>query len=546
MTGLLAAAVRSAGWAGARAPPASPWVGAMRTLAAPRCTRSLCAASIPAAPGAAEAAAAELGGERAAPADGGAGAEWASLGMAPRLLTGVIDGLGHARPTPIQSRAFLAIRAVGAPDVVIAGETGIGKTLAYLLPALDALLAEAAPAQGGATASDTPEQGGAPPLPVGAALVLQPNADLAYQAAAVAGPLLAGTGLSLLNLHEPHEYGAVAAAHVLVGTPPRVLAALYEHAERLGPRLRLAVLDEADSLLSGSFKTGARQKYPVEQLLLALRQERKARAADAASAADESPGAPPPAVRALQHVLVGATVPAHGTRNVRARVLQLFPRAAWVQSAGLHAIVPGLAVSLLRVGGAGRPARDDALAAALGGGDGGNGGGVQTLVFANTLPGVERALSVLAELGVPAAPFHKKVAVPDRRLTLARFASGEVRALVSTGLAARGLDLPAVEHVVEYEFAQNVVEHLHRVGRTARASRPGRATCLVGPEDEDLAAAIEAGLDAGTGIESAVSRNRSFRNRIKRRAAEGAGGETGAAPRGAAGGDDDDDEEGRD
>jgi len=70
--------------------------------------------------------------------------------------------------------------------------------------------------------------------------------------------------------------------------------------------------------------------------------------------------------------------------------------------------------------------------------------------------------------------------------------------------------------VVEFEFASNVVEHLHRVGRTARARRQGRATCLVGPADADLSRAIQAGLNAGTGIEAAISRNRSFRNRVKR------------------------------
>lgn len=500
-----------------RGPTASPF-GVSAWLARPFAARALCRAS-------------------SAEAAGGAGGDdddldgpappWASLGMAAQLLDAV-GQLKHELPTPIQARAFAAIRAPDAADVVIAGETGIGKTLAYLLPAIDALLAERGEA---GERDENAGDGGA-----ATALVLQPNADLAYQAAAAAEQLVAGTGLTVVNLHAAHDERDARRCSVLIGTPPRVLEVANLE------RARFVVLDEADSLLSGSFKTGARQKYPIEQLLLALRQEVRARATDA-----KADGLEEGAALRLQHVLVGATVPAHGTRNVRARVQQLFPNAVWVQSAGLHATVRALEIQFVNVGGAQTPSREDALAAAMreatadsaAEAAGAEPTGGQVLVFANTLPGVERALAVLDRLGVPAAPFHKKVPVVERRQTLGEFARGELRALVSTGLAARGLDLPRVEHVIEFEFAQNVVEHLHRVGRTARARREGRATCLIGPDDADLARAIQAGLDAGTGIESAVSRNRSFRNRIKRARANEAAYE---AERSGGGGVDDEDD----
>ena len=279
---VLAAALRAA-CVGARAAPlVSPWLGGARPLALVCRARALCAASdAPRAGAPADAGSADDGLAGAA-ADADAD-EWAALGMAPELLNAVVGTLGHARPTPIQVRAFAAIRDPAARDVVIAGETGIGKTLAYLLPALDALLVEAAGADAhaeGTTAAaaaaddeDHDDHDASGRELRGALLVLQPNADLAYQAAAVAAALLRGTALDggVLNLHEPHEFAAVSRAHVLLGTPPRLLDALLAHAERLGPRVRCAVLDEADALLAGSFKVGARQKYPVEQLLLALR-----------------------------------------------------------------------------------------------------------------------------------------------------------------------------------------------------------------------------------------------------------------------------------
>mmetsp|Transcript_35961 Transcript_35961/g.89453 ORF Transcript_35961/g.89453 Transcript_35961/m.89453 type:complete len:411 (+) Transcript_35961:3-1235(+) len=347
--------------------------------------------------------------------------DWQSLGMAPRLLEAV-GALGHATPTPIQSRAFAAIRAPEQHNVVIAGETGIGKTLAYLLPAIDALLQERAAALAADLSIAEVADGAETPAPQdpGLVLVVQPNADLSYQAAATAEKLLEGTGLTLVNLHAAHDYQDIARCNVLIGTSPRVLASAAIE------RTRFAVLDESDALLAGSFKTGARQKYPIEQLLLELRRElrfrKQEREGDPAGLAGGMP---------LQHVLVGATVPAYGTRNVKVRIDQLFPDAQWVQSPGLHRTLDKLEVTFVKIDRG--LSREQALANALSADELAR--EAQTLVFANTVSGVERALEELERLQVSAAPFHKNIPVSERRDILERFQSGELRALVSTGLA---------------------------------------------------------------------------------------------------------------
>ena len=94
----------------------------------------------------------------------------------------------------------------------------------------------------------------------------------------------------------------------------------------------------------------------------------------------------------------------------------------------------------------------------------------RALVFANTLASAEEAYAAVrnSPLGSQAAHFHKGVAAAERRRALDAFQSGELSVLVCTGLASRGIDFRDVAHVVQYEAATNVVEHMHRVGRTAR------------------------------------------------------------------------------
>ena len=127
----------------------------------------------------------------------------------------------------------------------------------------------------------------------------------------------------------------------------------------------------------------------------------------------------------------------------------------------------------------------------------------RTLVFANSAPRANEAFKLLrrAELvGDDASAFHPGVPPADRVKLLERFAKADDGLLVCSGLGARGIDLPDVQLVVEYQLAPNVIEHVHRVGRTARAGKQGRAVSLVNEEstnEAELVAEVERCVKGG-------------------------------------------------
>jgi superfamily II DNA/RNA helicase len=166
----------------------------------------------------------------------------------------------------------------------------------------------------------------------------------------------------------------------------------------------------------------------------------------------------------------------------------------------------------------------------------------QVMVFLNTAEAAQRLASSLNEVGVRCGQFHKLAGSEQRQRDLEAFREGSERILVCTDSAGRGLDLPNVRHVIQAEFALNVVQHQHRVGRASRAGRPGRATNLYNeaaeplvqsirgvPETQELDFASEereqpqrvtedAGAASGEGnIEKSFSRRRGFRKNMRRR-----------------------------
>ena len=112
--------------------------------------------------------------------------------------------------------------------------------------------------------------------------------------------------------------------------------------------------------------------------------------------------------------------------------------------------------------------------------------GQLTMIFLNTADAAERFAEVLRGAGVQCVQFHKLCPSAEREASLRRFREGSVKIFVCTDSAARGLDLPQVRHVVQAEFALNVVQHQHRVGRASRAGRIGRATNFVFPSSRAL------------------------------------------------------------
>lgn len=159
----------------------------------------------------------------------------------------------------------------------------------------------------------------------------------------------------------------------------------------------------------------------------------------------------------------------------------------------------------------------------------------QVMVFLNTALTAQKLAASLSSLGVRCAEFHKLIGAEERQRNLSAFREGGERILVCTDSAGRGLDLPFVRHVIQAEFAENVVQHQHRVGRASRAGRAGRATSLyttsaaalvesirsAGAAEQLPVTSIEVGDGAGAqasaaGIERSFSRRRGFRKRMKR------------------------------
>jgi len=248
-------------------------------------------------------------------------------------------------------------------------------------------------------------------------------------------------------------------------------------------------------------------------------------------------GAPPSRARVRQ----GA--PAGGALRAR------FPGAAWVTGAALHRALPRVTHAWVDVeadegeegevaaGGGGRggavprtPWKDALIAAVVlpGSGAGAGAGAAlpgRTLVFCRDPKAAARAADALRDAGLAGVVTYTAADRPaDRAAILAALAAAPGAApaaaapsiLVATDAAARGLDVPGLSHVVQAHFAANAIDFLHRVGRTARAGGAGRVTSLVGPASADLAAAVRGAVEAGSPLEGAFSRKRSFRRKLRR------------------------------
>ena len=213
-------------------------------------------------------------------------------------------------------------------------------------------------------------------------------------------------------------------------------------------------------------------------------------------------------------------MPNAGTRNAEEHVKRLFPLARWFRASRVHQSKAEASHYFVKID---EGSRGRALQQALRHGPEG-----QALVFANSVGSAEAAMDeTVAEVGVDAcAYFHAGLHPDERAETLAAYGRGELRVLVCTGLASRGIDFANVAHVVQYEVATNAVEFMHRVGRTARAGRAGVSTTLYTESRADLVEGLRDALEEGRPIEHLFSRKRSFKLKLKkaRRREEEAGG----------------------
>ena len=356
---------------------------------------------------------------------------FASLGLAAELVRAVAEE-GYTVPTPIQVEAIPHILA--GRDVLAGAQTGTGKTAGFTLPLLQRL-----------AASDAGHRGIR-------ALILTPTRELAAQveeSVRVYGRHLAlRTALVYGGVgFEPQAEALEAGPEILVATPGRLLDHIAQQTVDL-QHVEILVLDEADRMLDMGFIQDIRK-------VLALLPPRRQNLLFSATFSDE--------IRELANGLLHD--PAH---------LQVAPRNAEsaLVAQRIHPVDQGRKRAL--------------LAHLISSGD-----WRQVLVFARTKHGANRLAEQLGKDGIEATAIHGNKSQGARTRALAAFKSGELRVLVATDLAARGLDIEELPHVVNYELP-NVPEHyVHRIGRTGRAGVTGEAISLVSPDEHSYLADIE-------------------------------------------------------
>lgn len=353
-------------------------------------------------------------------------------------LQSTLRSLGFDTPTEIQERALPPL--LRGESVVGVAETGSGKTLAYALPALQKVkrLEEA---------GDPVSVAGQP-----RAIVLVPSSDLGEQVAQAfkqfthetrvrVRSAVGGVAMKIArrNVASPFE--------ILVATPGRLEQLMQDRSVSLAD-LRFLVFDEADQILDVGF-------------LPAIRRILKSCPAD------------------RQLALFTATA----SDGVQSLIQDLFHDAECIETSGRHRPVSSLTTINLPVPNGKRlPLLEDVLADSVDGG---------TLLFANTREQCDKLAEELVEMGYSCAIYRGDMDKKERRQNLKDFREGSLDLLISTDLAARGLDVENIDRVINYHLPKELKNYLHRAGRTARAGRKGTVINFVTERDQNLIKRLE-------------------------------------------------------
>ena len=369
------------------------------------------------------------------------------LGLDPALLLGVQDR-GFTTTTPIQAAVYPIITA--GRDMIASAETGSGKTGAYLLPVLNRLLRRPAPATDG-----TADLSKVLVLAPTRELVVQIEDDLQgfiYHTPLTSAAVFGGTPIG------PQAQALGAGVDVVVATPGRLLDHLRGGIPAFAG-VDTLILDEADRMLDMGF-------WPdVRRIVAALPGGKK-----------------PEGTTQRQTLLFSATIPDWVLTPLR----ELSDDPAYVQIGRRGAPADGISHAVERMPASRKTAWLTSFLAKSSG---------SVLVFVNTKRGTERLARTLSNAGLKAAALHADRSQSLRLEAIGGFRSGRYRVLVATDVAARGLDIEGISHVVNFEVPPNRDTYVHRVGRTARLDAKGIALTLAAPDELPAIKALQASID---------------------------------------------------
>jgi ATP-dependent RNA helicase RhlE len=403
------------------------------------------------------------------------------LGLTPELLRAVADQ-GYTQATPVQAAAIPLVLA--GRDILAGAQTGTGKTAAFVLPILQRLNADAA------RSGDRRE----PARRHVRVLVLEPTRELALQVEESVRTYGARRPVRSVAIYGgvgfgPQANALRAGAQVVVATPGRLLDHASQHTIDLS-RVEVLVLDEADRMLDMGFIRDIRK-------ILALLPARRQNLLFSATFSDE--------IRQLAAGLLDRPAEVDvAPRNTAAELVRQLVHP--VDRERKRELLSSLV----------RSRRLD-----------------QTLVFTRTKHGANRLAEQLGRDGIATAAIHGNKGQSQRVRALADFKAGRVTVLVATDIAARGLDIDALPHVVNYELPMVAGDYVHRIGRTGRAGMQGEAISLVCVDEAPLLRDIEKLLRHTIPVETVAGfePDRSIRPQaIQLRSAEHRGG-TGPAGR---------------
>ena len=359
-----------------------------------------------------------------------------SLGLSADLVRMVAEE-GYETPTPVQAAAIPLV--LEGRDVLAAAQTGTGKTAAFVLPILDRLRAHA-------NTSFSPARH---PVRV---LILVPTRELAMQV-----DISVQTYGRTVPLRSTVVYGGIpmdpqikalrGGVEILVATPGRLLDLVGQRVANLG-QVEILVLDEADRMLDMGF-------LPDIQRIIALLPAKRQNLMFSATFSDD--------IRRLSGGILRdpATVEVAPRNTAAEAVRQLVYPVDRDRKEALLA-------HLIR--------KDDLR---------------QVLVFTRTKLAASRLATRLDREGLDAVAIHSDRSQPERTKALAGFKSGEIRVLVATDVAARGLDIEDLPVVVNFELPWNPQDYIHRIGRTGRAGATGEAISLVCIDETDLLRGVQ-------------------------------------------------------